>query len=84
MKVLVYGYAYLRDVVGEELVLDMSEGSLVGELLSELRKKFPSFREHEGALLLLLNGRELMSRWDFALPLRDRDQVELIPLIGGG
>lgn len=91
MLVNVCPFATLRETIGKQVVLEMKEGSKVKDVIAELKHRYPEFKQYtnsisEGvvAVLVLLNGRDIVHPYEFDIPLREGDEISLFPPIGGG
>jgi len=93
MKVKVRAFATLRDLIGDQLVLELPEGSTVGSLLDELVRQLGKGLEE--AILdergkpakfvkIMVNGRDIDFLSGLDTVLRDGDEVSLFPPVGGG
>ncbi len=81
MTVRVRFFASVRDIVGKaEMDLDIPGGSSAGDLLERLAEWYPRLHGLTSSLLLSVN-REYA---DSHHPLREGDEVALIPPVSGG
>jgi len=81
MKVSVQFHSYLRRLTGRETwEVELPDGALVSDLLERTCEHFPQVRE-AGRSLLVAIGVEFAKRTD---PLRDGDEVSLMPPLQGG
>ncbi len=81
MNVRIRFFASVRDIVGKaEMDLDLPGGSSAGDLLDQLTERYPRLQGLAPSLLLSVN-REYA---DSHHPLREGDEVALIPPVSGG
>ncbi|OHE75998.1 MAG: hypothetical protein A2107_00950 [Verrucomicrobia bacterium GWF2_62_7] len=81
MKVSVQFHSYLRRLTGRETwQVELPAGALVSDLLEQTCAQFPPMRDAEKSLLVAI-GVEFAKRSD---PLRDGDEVSLMPPLQGG
>ena len=81
MKVRLRLFASVREIVGSgEVALEVAEGSTVGDLVRQVGERYPRLRGLAPSLLLAVN-REYRAPDH---PLRDGDEVGLIPPVSGG
>ena len=81
MRVRLLLFAGLREAVGQkDLVLEFEPGARLKELVARVEREFPIVARYRGRLLVTLNaaGASLDS------PLRDGDEVALLPPMSGG
>jgi molybdopterin converting factor subunit 1 len=81
MEVRIRCFGAVREIVGSsELVVDVSDGSTLHELMSRLCCRFPQLEPMTGSLLFAVNR-------EYAAPdkgLAAGDEVVLIPPVSGG
>ncbi len=81
MTVRVLTFAGIREIVGaSERKIDVAEGSSAGDAWEKLTQEFPKLRESERSIRLARNG-TLVER---DVPLRDGDELAVMPPFGGG
>ncbi len=81
MTLTVLFFAQARDRAGcSECVLDLPEGSHVGEALDSLRARYPGLEALVPHLAVAMNG-ELVSR---EAPLHAGAELALLPPVSGG
>jgi molybdopterin converting factor subunit 1 len=73
-------FAMLRDEVGETYRVDLPEGSRVADLRRALRGAHPAFARLGDRCLVAVN--ETYARDED--PLRERDEVAILPPVAGG
>lgn len=74
-------YSYFKEIVsGEELVVDLPEGSTLGDLLEVVFENYPKLREMRQSTLKAV-GVEYQKE-DYVL--HNGDQVSLFPPVQGG
>ena len=80
MKLSVRLFASVREALGSNsLTLDLADGATVGNLLGELKDRFPQMRDLPAAMVSV--NLEYVGEDH---PLRENDQVALIPPVSGG
>lgn len=93
MKVTLHLYDELRDLLGQRrLVVSLPAGATLGDLFAQLAREVdPRFaalpnddRSPFGVNVLVLEGRRIELPRDAGRPLRDGDELHLIPPIAGG
>ncbi len=75
---------------GSEQVL--CEGKTIGECIDDLESKFPGFRhrvfdekgEINSSVMIFIDGQNLRSLNGLATPVKDGDEVSIIPFAAGG
>jgi len=81
MKVRVRLFAALREMLGaSELTLELADGQTVSDLYRELCDRYPRLAEYGSLLLYSVNAEYVPPEH----PLRDGDEVALIPPVSGG
>jgi molybdopterin synthase catalytic subunit len=81
VKIRVRLFASVRDLVGQrEVVLDLPEGTTMGELLRQFVVEYPTLRGLAESLLLAVNREYAESNRVLA----EDDEVALIPPVSGG
>src|ERR1019366_4594460 len=81
MQVRVLYLGMLRDLTGcEREVVQLAEGARLGDLYDELEKRFPKLQGFRNSLALAVN----YEYSDVAAPLKEDDEVALIPPVSGG
>ena len=74
-------FAGLRENVGKkEHVLELAEGSSLGQVLARAGQELPVVERYRGRLLISLN----QERATLETPVRDGDEVALLPPMSGG
>ncbi len=80
MQLSVRLFASVREALGSNsLTLDLADGATVGNLLGELKDRFPQMRDLPAAMVSV--NLEYVGEDH---PLRENDQVALIPPVSGG
>ncbi|MFQ5909676.1 MAG: MoaD/ThiS family protein [Thermoplasmata archaeon] len=81
MKVRVKLFAAFREIVGKkDLIMDMSEGSTVEDVVAKLLAEHPKLRKLRETMIYSVNK-------EYAKPhkeLSDGDEVGILPPISGG
>jgi molybdopterin converting factor subunit 1 len=81
MKINLRLFSTCRDIVGSrEVAIDVPRDATVGDLLEVVLRRYPRLRPLEKPIILAVNK-------DFAdskVRLREKDEVALMPPIGGG
>ncbi len=80
MRVLVLGFASVREIVGSRLELDLPEGSTVAELRAELEHRFPELVPYRDKIAIAIDGRLGTP----ASPLAEGAEIALLPPVSGG
>jgi molybdopterin converting factor subunit 1 len=81
MVVKVLFFAALYERVGmRQVTMELPEGSTVAELQRTLAERFPQLATYGSSLLFAVNAAYVPSNE----PLRDGDEVALIPPVSGG
>lgn len=81
MKVSIQFHSYLRRLTGRESwQVELPAGALVSNLLERTYQEFPAIRDADKVVLVAV-GVEFAKRSD---PLRDGDEVSLMPPLQGG
>jgi sulfur-carrier protein len=81
MKVRVYFYAQLRDLVGmRELDVDLAEGATVRDLLEEIYAMQPALRPQDKSILIGA-GVEFVDR---NYKLKSGEEIAIMPPVQGG
>ena len=81
MKAKVKFFAALREMIAtRELNLELADGQTVSDLFRELCIRFPRLAEYGSLLLYSVNAEYVPPEH----PLRDGDEVALIPPVSGG
>lgn len=91
MKVTVYIPTSLRRLVGNQARVAV-EGANVGEVLARLEEQYPALRgqirDEKGCVLrhvnVYLNNQEIHELQGTDTPVRDGDEVAVIPALAGG
>ena len=91
MVVSVYVPSPFRRLMGNQSLVE-GHGSDVAELLEDLERQFPGFRslifdDHNqipAHINIYVNNREISTLDGTATPLKDGDQVAVIPALAGG
>ena len=81
MEVSVKLFAHLRNIAGtDQLRVNLDEGATVAELLDHLSKTIdsPALTDNSASVMIDHKNAERQT------PLKDRDEVLLLPIIGGG
>ena len=74
-------FAALREAVGEKsLELEVPDSATVADLLAQLEAKHGVFAGHRGRLLVARNEERAV----LSAPLRDGDEIALLPPVSGG
>jgi molybdopterin synthase sulfur carrier subunit len=92
MLVKVLAFASFREILGKEQELPLKEFATAKELLEELAKANPKFKEaafdESGALrdyvLLMINRKRIDSGQDLSRPLQEGDELAIFPPLAGG
>ena len=87
IKVRVFSQA-----IPDEMELELEEGSSVGRLLLEMKKRFDqenvssrlAFLADTGSLIILLNGMSIYSLSGWETTLQEGDEVSFLPMVAGG
>jgi molybdopterin synthase catalytic subunit len=80
MRLQVFCFGRLRELLAPEVVIELSSPSTVAELWKALRVQYPALAPFEGAVAIAVNQ-------SFALPstpLAEGDEVALLPPVSGG
>ena len=80
MRIQILAFAGVREIVGAERTLEVSDGDTAGRAWDELARKFPRLVEIEGSIRLARNGAFV----DRDAALRDGDILAIMPPFGGG
>ncbi|TMP94513.1 MAG: MoaD/ThiS family protein [Verrucomicrobia bacterium] len=81
MNVRVQLYAQLRDLAGvSELSVDVSDNATVGQLLTKIYEKVPTFRSRDKSILVGA-GVEFVDR---NYELKPGDEISIMPPVQGG
>ena len=93
MKVRVRLTGYLTDYAegAETVELRLGDDAVVGDALSELWRRYVGLRDRviteQGQLrqhVLLVVGNDLMDRNNLRAPLREGDEISVLPAVTGG
>ena len=92
MKVHVKAFAMFRDIMDDEIDLDLSGNATISDLLDELTSRYQRFGEmafeSPGVLRnfvnILRNGRNIQFIKGMETQLEDGDLIALFPPVGGG
>lgn len=95
MKVRVRAFGDLAPLIGEELTVDLEEGSKLSDLVQAISKMINGFRERlevisrrqgitDPGLVILLNGCNINLLDGLNTQLRDGDAVIFLPPAAGG
>lgn len=92
MRVKVLAFASFREILGKEQELPLKEFATVKDLLAELAKADPRFKEaafdESGALrdyvLLMINRKRIDPAQDLSRPLQEGDELAIFPPLAGG
>ncbi len=92
MRIKVVAFASFREIIGRERELNLDDGATVREVLEELARKSPRFRdaafEENGAVrdyvLLMVNRKRIDSLQEQSRTLFDGDEVAVFPPLAGG
>ncbi|EIE26910.1 Molybdopterin converting factor, subunit 1 [Coccomyxa subellipsoidea C-169] len=83
MKISFLFFARSRELAGTDTYdVELADGASTQDALQAVLKKFPGLSEIEGRCVLALNQEYVDS--DSVKPLKDGDEVALIPPISGG
>ena len=83
MRLKVLFFARSREIVGaSELALELGDGATTSTLLERLLREHPGLQEVMRACVFAVN-QEYVSK-DEAAPLKDGDEVAIIPPLSGG
>ena len=81
MKIRVQFYAQLRDLIGmRELVIDLSEGATVRDLLDQIYVRQPALRSHDKSILIG-SGVDFVDRNH---ELEAGEEIAIMPPVQGG
>jgi len=81
VTVVVLAFARIREIVGAAtLARDVPAGATAGDLWMALAREFPELAALQRSTRLVRGG----SFVDAATPLRERDELALLPPFGGG
>ncbi|HTU82809.1 MAG TPA: MoaD/ThiS family protein [Candidatus Acidoferrales bacterium] len=81
MNVRVLSFARVREVLSSgQMTLDLADGATAADLWSALERGCPPLRELAASTRIARNGRVV----DGCEPLRDGDEIALLPPVGGG
>ena len=81
MRVRVLLFASLREAVGEKsLDLELRDSATIADLLAQLEAEHRAFAGHRGHVLVARNE----ERVPLATPLREGDEIALLPPVSGG
>lgn len=81
MQITLLFFASLKDIIGsKQLMLDVPEGTTVGDLLTRLESTYPRMKDYRPVLLTAVNE-EYVER---AMPIRPGDEVAIFPPVSGG
>jgi MoaD family protein len=81
MKIRVQFYSQLRDLAGaQEMIVDLSDGATVAELLEKLYQKASALRSRDQSILVGA-GVEFVDR---NYKLRSGDEISIMPPVQGG
>jgi sulfur-carrier protein len=92
MLVKVRAFAGFREILGKERELNAKEGSTIADLLNELARYSPRFREsafdNSGVLrdyvLLMWNKKRIDPCQDLSLEVHEGDELAIFPPVAGG
>jgi molybdopterin synthase sulfur carrier subunit len=92
MLVKVRAFAGFREILGKERDLDSKEGSTIADLLNELARYSPQFKEsafdNSGVLrdyvLLMWNKKRIDPLQDLSLEVHEGDELAIFPPVAGG
>jgi molybdopterin converting factor subunit 1 len=74
-------FAVIRDIVGkDELKISVDEGSVASTVLQQLAQQYPRLGEWKGHLRIAVNYEYVPMEH----PLRQNDEVAIIPPVSGG
>jgi len=91
VKVWVRAFAGLREILGDELTVELPDDSAMPVLLREISDHFPEAEELiyepdgylSDSLVLIINGNEVGTAYVEGALLADGDEVVLFPGVGG-
>ena len=93
MKVRVHLTGYLTDYAegAESVELSLADDAVVGDAMSELWRRYLGLRDRviteQGQLrqhVLLVVGNDLLDRNNLRAPLREGDEISILPAVTGG
>lgn len=92
MLVKVLAFAGFREILGKERELEIKTAATAKELLEELARVSPRFKEaafdESGALrdyvLLMVNRKRIDPLQDLSRPLQEGDELAIFPPLAGG
>jgi len=92
MLLKVLAFAGFREILGKERELEINEEATVKELLDELARLNPRFKEaafdDSGELrdyvLLMINRKRIDPGQDLSRPLQEGDELAIFPPLAGG
>lgn len=80
MKIQIVAYGIAKDILGNSKYnMEVKSNIQVGDLLVQLKKEFPRFNELN-SLLMAVNDEYA----DHSYPIKEHDEVVLIPPVSGG
>ena len=83
MRITVLCFARAREIVGaSELQLELREGASSSDLVGELVARHPQLQELFRSCVLAVNQEYV--QLDQSVPLKDADEVAIIPPLSGG
>jgi molybdopterin converting factor small subunit len=87
VKIIVKAFGSFRDVLGQEMELDLPELSKVQNAIQVLCKQYQEFcKDFNDETLIVLNGKVVLRHQGSIepIPLKERDSLAIFPPVSGG